>query len=196
MKKVVLALVAVFALNNMQAVEPLKEGKHNVDAAKSTIEWKGEKVTGEHMGTINISQGNLVVKKGELAGGEFTIDMSSIVVTDLEGEYKGKLEGHLKSDDFFGVANHPKATLVITNTKLVKGNTYEVTADLTIKGITKPIKFMAELVDNNGTVQANANIIVDRSEYDVRYGSGSFFDDLGDKTIYDEFTLTVNLVTK
>ena len=196
MKKVVLALVAVFALNNMQAVEPIKEGKHNVDAAKSTIEWKGEKVTGEHMGTINISQGNLIVKKGELAGGEFTINMASISVTDLDGDSKGKLEGHLKSDDFFGVANHPNATLKITNTKLVKGNTYEVTADLTIKGITKPIKFMAELVDNNGTVMANANIIVDRSEYDVRYGSGSFFDDLGDKTIYDEFTLTVNLVTK
>ena len=196
MKKVVLALVAVFALNNMQAVEPLKEGKHNVDASKSTIEWKGEKVTGEHFGTVNISQGNIVVKKGQLAGGEFTIDMSSIAVTDLEGEYKGKLEGHLKSDDFFGVANHPNANLKITNTKPLKGNSYEVTGDLTIKGITKPVTFTAELVDANGAVNANANIVIDRAKYDVRYGSGSFFDDLGDKTIYDEFTLTVNLVTK
>jgi polyisoprenoid-binding protein YceI len=172
-------------------------GTKTVDTEKSTIDWKGEKVTGQHTGTIQLKSGSLEMKDNKLTGGSFVINMASIDNTDLSGEYKTKLEGHLKSDDFFGVSTYPEATLVITKVKETKkSNVYEVTGNLTIKGITNPITFTATLIDANGTVVANTNIIVDRSKYDVKYGSGSFFDNLGDKTIYDEFTLTVNLVTK
>lgn len=196
MKRTALALIAIFSLSMVNAIEPIKEGTHKVDASKSTINWKGEKVTGEHTGTIVMKSGGLDIKDGKLVGGEFVIDMASIECTDLSGEYKGKLEGHLKSDDFFGVSAYPTASLKITKVKgTSKDGVYDVTADLTIKNITKPVTFTATLVEGKGMVYANTNIIIDRSEYDVKYGSGSFFDDLGDKTIYDEFTLTVNLVT-
>jgi polyisoprenoid-binding protein YceI len=198
MKKVTTILVmALFTLSNVNAVEPVSNGNLTVNAEKSSIDWKGEKVTGEHTGTIKIKSGSLMVKEGKLQGGEFIIDMASIENTDLDGEYKGKLEGHLKSDDFFGVDKFPEASLKVTGVKETsKAGVYTVMADLTIKGITNPITFTATLLDDKGTVVANANVVVDRSKFDVRYGSGSFFDNLGDKTIYDEFTLTVNLVTK
>lgn len=189
------AIVLTFAFANVSAQSV--SGSKSIDAEKSTIDWKGEKVTGQHTGTIALKSGSLEMKDNKLTGGSFVIDMTSIENTDLEGEYKGKLEGHLKSDDFFGVTTFPEASLVITKVKETKkANVYEVTGNLTIKGITQPITFTATLIDSNGTVVANTNIIVDRSKYDVRYGSGSFFDNLGDKTIYDDFTLTVNLVTK
>ena len=117
------------------------------------------------------------------------VDMSSIICTDLEGEYKQKLEGHLKSDDFFSVASHETSKLVFTDVKSTGKNSYEVTGDLTIKGITKPVTFDVSVYGSKAT----ATLKIDRAEYNVRYGSGSFFDDLGDKTIYDEFDLVVDL---
>ncbi|MDF1697468.1 MAG: YceI family protein [Saprospiraceae bacterium] len=156
----------------------------------STITWTGKKVTGQHTGTIGIKSGSLDFEGGALVGGDFTIDMTSIVCTDLgEGGAK-KLEGHLKSDDFFGVANHPTANLKITSVKAGKeaGN-YDIMADITIKGITKAISFSA----NVGEMGATANVTIDRTDFDVRYGSGSFFDNLGDKTIYDDFELVLDL---
>jgi len=189
------AIVLSFTIANVSA--QTISGTKTVDTEKSTIDWKGEKVTGQHTGTIELKSGSLEMKDNKLTGGTFVINMASINNTDLSGEYKTKLEGHLKSDDFFGVSTYPEATLVITKVKETKkSNVYDVTGNLTIKGITNPITFTATLIDANGTVVANTNIIVDRSKYDVKYGSGSFFDNLGDKTIYDEFTLTVNLVTK
>ena len=124
----------------------------------------------------------------QLVGGEFVVDMTSISNEDLSGDNRAKLEGHLKSDDFFGVENYPTAKLVITN--VVKNeNTYKVTGDLTIKETTEPITFDLEEAGDNFTT----TLTIDRSKYNVRYGSGSFFDNLGDKTIYDDFTLDINL---
>jgi polyisoprenoid-binding protein YceI len=192
---IVLMAIFAFALNKVNAVDGNEN--LNIDPDKSEITWLGEKVTGQHTGTINIREGNLELNNGSLVGGSFTIDMTSLVSTDLDGEYKGKLEGHLKSDDFFGVNKFPSASLVIKKaTKKGNSGTYLVKADITIKGITKAIEFTVQLVDNGGSYSANATIIIDRSEFDIRYGSGSFFDDLGDKTIYDEFTLNVRLQTK
>jgi polyisoprenoid-binding protein YceI len=196
-KATTMMAIAIFSLTLANAKEPVTDGNVTVNTEKSNIDWKGEKVTGEHTGTIKISNGTLELKDGKLKGGEFVIDMTSLENTDLDGEYKGKLEGHLKSDDFFGVAKFPEATLKIKSVKeTAKNGVYNVTADLTIKGITNPITFTATLINTDGVIVANTNIIVDRSKYDVRYGSGSFFDNLGDKTIYDEFTLSVNLVTQ
>jgi len=160
----------------------------SVDVEKSQITWKGYKVTGEHEGTINLKSGVLMFDGDKLTGGKFEMDMTSINTTDLEGEYKDKLDGHLKSADFFGVDKHPTAKFEITKA-VGSGNSYKVTGDLTIKNITNPVTF--DMTVNGNT--ATAQLKIDRAKYDVRYGSGSFFDNLGDKTIYDEFDLNVNL---
>jgi polyisoprenoid-binding protein YceI len=117
------------------------------------------------------------------------MDMKSLICTDLSGEYKGKLEGHLKSDDFFSVNTYSTAGLVITNVEKVNSKKHKITADLTIKGITKRIAFEASAEKNKFA----AKIQIDRTQFNVRYGSGSFFDGLGDNMIYDEFELTVIL---
>lgn len=161
-----------------------------INVAGSTITWKGYKVTGMHEGTVKFKSGNLDVQNGVIKGGEFTIDMSTINCTDLSGKGKESLEGHLKSDDFFGVAKNPTASIKFK--KVVATNLtgdYRITADITIKNTTKEIKFNANAKDGVAT----ASIKLDRSDFDVRYGSGSFFDDLGDKTIYDEFDLNISV---
>jgi polyisoprenoid-binding protein YceI len=170
---------------------------YNVDVNSSTIVWTGYKVTGKHTGYVKVKNGNLSWDAGQLTGGSFEIDMNSITDTDLEGEYAAKLVGHLKSDDFFGVAKYPTAKFVITKAipQDTKGN-YKIVGNLTIKETTKEVKFFAAVNESNGTVNASGKITVDRSEYNVKYGSGSFFDGLGDKTIYDEFDLQVSLVAK
>ncbi len=191
----VLSLVAVVATSF--TVNNFRDGIHTIDISKSIVEWSGKKVTGEHFGTIKVKNGQLAITNGKLTGGSFSIDMASITSTDLTGEYLQKLNGHLKSDDFFGVETYPTSTLKITKTisKSTKG-LYEVTGNLTIKNITKSITFSAQLTDDGNVLTVIADITIDRSEYDVRYGSGSFFDNLGDKTIYDDFYLQIKLVTK
>ena len=160
-----------------------------INTTDSTINWVGEKVTGQHEGTINLKSGTLTFDGETLTGGNFVVDMTSIVVTDLSGGGKAKLEGHLKSDDFFGVANHETATLEISNASQSGENSYDVEGDLTIKGKTNPIEFTMVVEDNSAT----ANLKIDRTKYGIRYGSASFFDNLKDKAIYDEFDLNVNL---
>ncbi|RMG57198.1 MAG: YceI family protein [Bacteroidetes bacterium] len=169
---------------------------YTANPAESVIKWKGEKVTGEHFGTISLKEGNFTFADGKLTGGSFVVDMTSIVVEDIEDPtYNAKLAGHLKSADFFGVEEFPTATFVITNA-ISRGTPgdYKVIGDITIKGITKEIRFLANITEENGQARAKADIELDRSEFNVRYGSGSFFDDLGDKTIYDEFFLTIDIV--
>lgn len=164
--------------------------KKNVDVKASTVEWTGKKITGAHTGTIQLKNGSVsLTEDGELSGGEFVMDMNSIVVTDLTGEYKTKLENHLNSDDFFGVENFGTSKLVITEVTPKEGNVYGVTGDLTIKGKTEPVTFDMKVTDNS----ASAKVVINRTKYGIRYGSGSFFDNLGDKTIDDNFTLDVNL---
>lgn len=165
----------------------LKEKTVNVKT--STINWVGKKVTGSHEGTINLQSGVLKFDDNKLVGGEFVIDMSTITVTDLEGKSKNSLEGHLKSDDFFGVENHKTATLKITDVSKLKDGIYEVSSDLTIKGITLSHGFTLIMDDNT----AKTTLTIDRTKFGIKYKSGSFFDDLKDKAIYDDFTLDVNL---
>ncbi len=165
----------------------------SVNTEKSTIKWLGKKVTGEHYGNINIKEGNFEVKKDKIVSGTFVIDMTSITNTDLEDAgYNAKLVGHLKSDDFFGVEKFPTATLKITEATAFKDGSATVKGNLTIKGKMNPTEFT--VLKKDGTYIAT--IVVDRSKYDVKYGSSSFFEGLGDKVIYDEFTLDVMLITK
>lgn len=163
--------------------------KKELKVKESNVAWKGYKVTGSHEGTINLVDGSLSFENDVLTGGNFNIDMTSISVTDLEaGKGKEKLEGHLKSDDFFGTENHKNATLTITNVE-GKADSYKVTGDLMIKGKTNPITFEMTIADN----MAVAKLKVDRTKYDIKYGSASFFDGLKDKAIYDEFDLNVTM---
>lgn len=195
MKKVFSNFYALGILALLAFTAPDKEKvTYTVDTQKSEINWKGTKVTGEHVGAIQLKEGSLTAEGNKLTGGHFIVDMNTIVNEDLSGEYKTKLEGHLKSDDFFGVEKHPKAIFVINKATYKEGSTYEVSGDLTIKGITNPVTFPATVNVEDNQITADATIVVDRAKYDVRYGSGSFFEGLGDKMIYDEFELKVSLV--
>jgi len=169
----------------------------NVDKTKSKVTWIGRKVTGEHTGTVNIADGKLTSDGKNILGGSFDIDMNTITCTDLtDAEYNGKLIGHLKSDDFFSVAKFPKSTLAITKVTSTGNGTYKINGNLTIKGITQPIEFPATITVSLTQVTAKAKILVDRTKYDIKYGSASFFDSLGDKAISNEFELNVDLVAK
>ncbi|SHI41185.1 YceI family protein [Algibacter luteus] len=182
--------IAVFVMAFMAfSFTTLNEGKKEIKIENSKVVWKGYKVTGSHEGTIAIKSGFLNFNADQLIGGEFTIDMTTISSTDLEGEYKGKLDGHLKSADFFGVENFPTAKLVLTEVKSSGKNSYEVSGNITIKNITEPVSFDLSVYGN----KANAALKIDRSKFDVRYGSSSFFDGLKDKAIYDEFDIVADL---
>lgn len=183
---------AIIAFMALVAFKPMVDanGFYRIDTKTSKVEWVGSKITGKnHTGTVSLSEGGLQLEGGKIAGGKFTIDMTSINVTDLDGGMKEKLEGHLKNDDFFSVDKFKTANLAI---KSVSGD--NVTADLTIKGHTHEVTFPAKVVtDANGSITATADIEVDRSKFDVRYGSDSFFDNLGDKAIDNVIKFHVTL---
>lgn len=171
---------------------------HKVNTAKSNLEWVGKKVTGQHNGDVKLKSGSLTVSGDKITAGEFTIDMTSIRVLDLDGEMNGKLLGHLKSDDFFSVEKNNTATFVLKSATPKKGENganYVITGDLTIKGITNSISFPAKVVLSGSGFVANADFTIDRTKWDVRYGSGSFFEGLGDKTIYDDIEFTLYLTS-
>lgn len=165
---------------------------YTANIEKSSLKWTGKKVTGEHYGTISLNNGSFTIKGDKIAKGEFVINMTSITVDDLEGEWKDKLTGHLHSDDFFGTANYPTAKLVVNESSKFNDGVATVKGTLSIKGQSHPVTFN---VKKNGTT-FSATIVVDRTLYDIRYGSGKFFDNLGDNMIDDEFTLEVKLVTE
>ena len=163
----------------------------DIDISKSSVKWLGEKVTGSHEGTISIKEGHLHFDNNTFTGGNIVIDMSTIECTDLVGEPKSSIEGHLSSDDFFGIKKYPTANLEIVNAEKIKysKNKYKVSAILEIKSIKNNVEL--EVVIDNGS--AIVDLVIDRTQYNIKYGSGSFFDNLGDKMIYDDFKLSVSL---
>lgn len=166
---------------------------YKVDLAKSNTKWHAKKVTGEHFGTINLSNGSLNVDGNKITGGSFEIDMNSIKCTDItDAGYNAKLVGHLKSDDFFSVEKNPKAKFVIKKVE-GKGDSYNITGDLTIKGITNSITFPATVKTDANGLNATAKIVLDRSKWDIRYGSKTFFPNIGDKMINDDFEIDLAL---
>lgn len=190
MKKSIKYIAVIVAIAFMTfSFTTVNSNKKEIKVNNSKITWRAYKVLGSHQGTVSIQSGHLTFDKEKLTGGKFVINMSSIVCTDLEGEYKGKLEGHLKSDDFFGVEKHGTSTLVFKRVKSKGKNAYKVTGDLTIKGKTNPVTFTFSVYGN----KANATLKVDRTQYDIKYGSASFFDGLKDKAIYDEFDLVADV---
>lgn len=173
---------------------------YKVQPQLSTLGWTGKKVGGQHSGTIALKEGTVQVKGSQITGGTFVADMTSLKNTDLtDADYNAKLVGHLKSDDFFGVENNPTATFVITSIKPLKGdingNNATITGNLTIKGKTNPLSFPAKVGVKNGVAATSGTASIDRSKYDVKYGS-TFFGAAADKAIDDMFTLSFNVIAK
>jgi polyisoprenoid-binding protein YceI len=182
----------LFVLTGLFLVNVVAQDKLIADTSKTKLLWLGEKVTGQHNGTIKLQSGWITWKNNTIVSGEFNIDMTSL----KDSENNGRLEGHLKSDDFFGVEKFPVAKLVITGSTSFDKGTGVVSGTLTLKGVTNPIEFKAATQKKDDGVWFYANIDVDRTKYNIKYGSGSFMDNLGDKTIYDEFKLKVSLLVK
>ena len=193
-KKILILSLSFLSLMSFTTMLNQDHVKVNIEA--STVKWIGSKITSSHEGDIKISSGKLVLEDGMLVGGEFVIDMTSMVCTDLKPNEGGdKLVKHLKADDFFGVENHPTSTLKITNVSHVSASNYLITADLTIKGITHPVDFNADVKINNKAYLATATLVFDRTKYGIEYNSGSFFDNLGDYLILDDITLELFLLS-
>lgn len=190
-------LALALALSLSPLAQAAKMEKWNVDTATSSVNWDATKIGGSHQGSVKVKSGTLTTDKTGLTGGEFVVDMNSIAITDGTGEeMKKKLDAHLRSDDFFSVEKNPTASMKITKVASVKDGKQEVTGNLTIKGITKPISFPATITNDGKALKAKAEFQVDRTAYDIKYRSLKFFSDLGDKVIHDKFTLKVDLNAK
>lgn len=173
-----------------------------IDPASSTIEWTGKKPTGMHTGTIKIADGTVKTQNGNLESGAFTIDMTSIIVTDLEGDDKASLEGHLKGegegkeDHFFNVAKHPTATFEVTGITEREGKTM-LEGNLTMKGIKKNISFpVTTSAEGDMMILTSEVFTINRTDWGVNYGSKSVFENLGDKFINDDIELKVSVRAK
>ena len=172
-----------------------QEATNVIDTESSTLNWVGKKITtSQHNGSLKFLSGELIIcasndgSESLVCGGEFSVDMTSLLVEDLTGSGKKRLEGHLKSDDFFSVNKHKTAYLSINSSKATDSG-FIAQGSLTIKDITHPIEF--KLTRNLGGFVAD--LVFDRSKYNVRYNSGSFFENLGDNLILDDIELTANL---
>ncbi|HEY9047297.1 MAG TPA: YceI family protein [Ohtaekwangia sp.] len=197
MKNAHLFRATIFALMVVTLLSFTKPApvKFKVDPKASTLVWTGKKVTGQHTGTVPLSAGELTTEGKIIKQGTFEIDLASLTVTDLkDAGANGKLVGHLKNEDFFNVAKFPKATFTIASVTPKAGDEYIVKGKLTIKGITNDIEFPATIKNDGKKLTAKAKIVVDRTKYDIRYGSSSFFDNLGDKAISNDFELDLDLV--
>ena len=175
---------------------------YKIDPASSNVEWHAKKVTGQHNGIVTVKSGELNAQGGKLVAGKFAMDMKSIKVLDLQdAEMNGKLTGHLNSDDFFATAKNPESTFELVSAEPIANAAagaanYNIKGNLTIKGITKAITFPAVVTINENEVVTNAEFQIDRTEWDIRYGSGKFFQDIGDKAINDNFTVKFNITAK
>lgn len=168
--------------------------KFEVVSAESSIDWIGKKVTGAHNGTIAIKGGSLSLDANKLTGGNFVIDTTSIEILDItDAATNRQFADHLFSEDFFAVEKYPESFFAVTHVNPLDETNYEITGDLTIKGITHPVNFPVSVNITDSKITASGKIIVDRTKYDMKFRSGNFFTNLGDTLIYNEFELDVKL---
>jgi polyisoprenoid-binding protein YceI len=198
--KLTMGVLAIAAITAFSFTKPEQKSvtTYTVNAKTTTAAWLGKKVTGQHNGTIGVTQGTVTAEKGKITGGTVEFNMNSITCEDLKDkEWNDKLVGHLKSEDFFNVAKFPNAKIEITKVTPVAGskdNDFDVVGKLTIKGITNDISFPAKIKMDDKTMVVIAKVMVNRVKYDIKYGSASIFESIGDKAINDEFELSVNVV--
>jgi polyisoprenoid-binding protein YceI len=209
MKKIILSLVLVASVltgcksekkDKVTTADAVKVAVtadlNNVDLASSVITWKGTKPTGAHDGTIMLQEGSLNLEAGKLTGGTFVIEMSSIKNLDLDAESAAKIEGHLSAPDFFDVATYATSKFVITSVIEAEGK-LAVTGNLTVKDITKSITIPATLLSvGNVTTFKSDKFNIDRTEFNIKYASKTFFDNLKDKFIDDAIELSFTVNTK
>lgn len=198
MKKTILTGVAISMIFFSAFTGKNHTDVYKVDTKLSSMEWFAEKVTGKHNGIIKLSKGEISSDHGNLSG-SFEVDMTTIAVKDLTGEYAAKLDGHLKSEDFFSVEKFPTSKFVTTSVTPIKdvkegGYTHTIKGNLTIKDKTNEITFDAIIKTEGNKIACVGNAIVDRSKFDIKYGSKSFFPEIGDKMINDEFRVQFNVV--
>lgn len=184
--KVFLFAIAIILSFNVSFAQELE-----VNVEESTLEWHGKRIGTKHDGFIQFKSGSLKFEGDQIVSGRFVVDMTTITNTDLKDEGRNqRLVGHLKSDDFFGVQTYPTASFeVVESSKFTNGRA-TLSGDITIKSKTERISFD---VVKTGEV-FTAEVGIDRSKFDVRYGSKSFFNDLGDSAIDDIFTLQIKIV--
>lgn len=180
-------------------------GAYTVDVANSVVNWEGTKlVGGGHEGTINLSDGRIAVAGGNIVGGEFTIDMTSLAATDLEaGDGKEDLEGHLKNEDFFDVEKFPTAKFTVVSAQAMpEGSagsaTHQVTGNFTMKGETRSIAIPVTVTMDGDMMNAEASdFVIDRTEWGIVYGAdGSVADLAKDRVINNNVGLSFKIVAK
>ena len=186
-------------LSSFNNTEPLT---YNVNIEKSMLHWTGYYLFSfsEHNGTIGLSGGQIKIANQEITSGFFDIDMKSIRNLDIPDGGGKDLESHLMSDDFFSADKFPTAHFEITKTEKIKepqhgGPNYDVTGDLTIKGVKNSLTFPALIQFSEDGLEAKAKFKFDRTKWNVRYNSGKFFFDVGDGAISDAIGIEIQLVT-
>lgn len=176
--------------------------KVEISPSESSLSWTGRKVTGSHSGTVPVKNGEVVLEGNTIKGGSFGIDLAGVQVTDISDQKQNaKLVGHLKSGDFLAADMFPTAQFTIESAvpmakPLPSGENTTIKGTLAIKGISKPIEFPARVAIKDGVAEATGTTKLDRTQWDIRYGSGKFFQGLGDKLIYDEFEVSFTLKGK
>ena len=180
------------SVSSNDTVRQATDATYIINPDQSIIVWTGREVTtSKHFGNIYFASGQFEVKNGLISSGEFVVDMTTIDNQDLPEDRRPRLEAHLKSDDFFSVESHPTALLSILSSESMSEGKWLVSGELTIKTFTHPVEF--EMLNSNDGWKAN--LVFDRSKYEVKFRSGTFFENLGDKLIYDDIELAINLKT-
>lgn len=203
-KKLGLMFAAALGVIIAQAGSALAENPRRVEIspAESSISWVGRKVTGSHAGTVPVKDGEVMLNGEAIASGRFGIDLAGVKVTDIpDPKNNAKLVGHLKSPDFFSAELFPTVQFTIDSATpmvnpLPTGENTTIKGTLSIKGISKPVEFPARVAIKDGVAEATGKAKLDRTQWDIRYGSGKFFQGLGDKLIYDEFEVDFQLKGK
>ncbi|TAH20732.1 MAG: YceI family protein [Cytophagales bacterium] len=198
MKKIAISVIGSLAILVVFAFTTKPTDAYKVDVAASKVGWLAKKVTGQHNGYVALKEGKLEVKKGKIVSGEFVVDMESITCEDAkDAGMNAKLVGHLKSDDFFATAKNPTAKFVIKKAESIgkkgDGEAHKITGDLTIKGITNPVTFEATTTEKGKKITAVGKLVFDRLLWKIEYRSGKIFESIGDKMIYDDVELDLNL---
>ena len=173
-----------------------EEKTYTIDLNKSKLRWVAKKLTGSHWGNIRLKSGIVNIKNNLPISGEFIVDMKTIEVMDTKGSIWGKkLQSHLHSKDFFDTENYPEAKLLIKRVTMRNGR-FVIDADLTIKSIMHPIEFVCEIFQSGDLTSAKGKMEIDRTLYDVIYRSARYFPNIGDRVIYDIFTVDFEIDAK
>jgi polyisoprenoid-binding protein YceI len=191
MKKIAIVLSALFVLTAFTT----HVDKYTADVTKSKLVWKAEKVTGGHDGHVSLKSGNVFMDHGKIAKASFVVDMNTITNDDIKSEkYSNKLVGHLKSEDFFNVKKHPEVSFDMIKATAVGNGKFDVFGNITIKGIQGVISFPMMLKESKSELEVSGTFSFDRTKFDIKYDSGSFFENLGDRAIKDDVVIDFNIV--